>query len=500
MHLKVFRLRSVLALAASMMLLGGLAACGSSNNSSGGGSAGSGSSGGGGNVKNGGSITVLMGTAPDYLDPSEGYTTQSAEATWITYTGLLTYKHAGGEEGGTLIPGLAEALPKVSADGKTYELTMRKGLKFSDGKAVKASDFTYSVERMLKLNWGGKSFVTSYVEGAADFDSNKAKGISGIKTDDATGKITITLIKPYGAFANVLGFPSLGVLPTGTAMKNLSNAPPPGVGPYMISSVVPNRSFTLKKNPQFAAFKIPDIPTGHLDTITVKITSNTQSEAQQVLNNQAEVFDAGDTIPPALLPQITQQAKDRFTKQTIPSTFYMFLNTTKAPFNNDMARQAVNTGVDRRAFQRLSSGFLQPECYFLPQGIVGHPDGDCPYGAKDGAPDIAKARQLLKQSGQMGAKITVWGEKREPRKEYIDYYTSALNKIGFKATEKIISDEVYFPTIGNKKTDPDTGFADWIQDFPNPSDFYLLLNANSIQPTNNQNFSNVNVPMIHSEL
>ena len=99
-----------------------------------------------------------------------------------------------------------------------------------------------------------------------------------------------------------------------------------------------------------------------------------------------------------------------------------------------------------------------------------------------------------------GTPVTVWGEERSPRRQYVEYYTSVLNAIGFKATPKIISDSVYFPTIGNAKTNAQTGFADWVQDFPNPSDFYLLLNADSIQPTNNQNFSMVNDPHIQSEL
>ncbi len=34
------------------------------------------------------------------------------------------------------------------------------------------------------------------------------------------------------------------------------------------------------------------------------IESNTQTEAQQVLNNQADDFDAGDTLPPSLVPQV----------------------------------------------------------------------------------------------------------------------------------------------------------------------------------------------------
>ncbi len=461
----------------------------------GGGGSDNGTTSGGG--QEGGTATVLMGTAPDFLDPGLGYTTQSAEATWITYTPLLTYRHENGTPGGELIPGLATGLPQVSKDGLTYDLTLRRGLTFSDGRPVKASDFAYSIERSIKVNWGGKSFYTTYIDGAAAFDRGDAPDISGIATDDATGRITIRLTQPYGAFGNVLAFPSSGLVPRGTPMRNLSNDPPPGVGPYMITSATANRGFTLRKNPRFARFAIPDIPVGHLDTINVKIVSNTQSEAQQVLNNQADVFDPGDTLPPSLLPQIESSAQDRFARVPIPSTFYFFLNVTKPPFNNLKARQAVNYAIDRDAMVRLASGFLKPSCYFIPEGVTGHPTSPCPYGDR---PDLARARQLVQQSGLAGTPITVWGEERSPRREYVDYYTDLLNKIGFKATEKIIADAVYFPTIGNAETDPQTGFADWIQDFPNPSDFYLLMDGRAIQPTNNQNFSKVNDPFIQREL
>ena len=482
-----------LALIAVLALVAAGCGGGSSNNSNTSGS----SSGGGG--QEGGSVSVLMGTAPDYLDPQLGYTTQSAEPDWIIYTGLLTYRHANGSAGGQLIPGLAEALPTVSRDGLTYRLRLRRGLTFSDGRPVKASDFAYTVMRAIRVNWGGKSFLTSYIDGASAYDRGSASSISGIQTDDATGDITIRLTQPYGAFPNVIAFPSAGLVPRGTAMRNLSNDPPPGVGPYMYTQASVNRGFTLQRNPRFARFNIPDIPTGHVDTIRVTIVSNTQSEAQRVLNNDADVFDAGDTLPPALLPQIESQAKDRFSREPIPSTYYFFLNTTKPPFNNPQARQAVNMAIDREAMVRLASGFLEPTCWFLPDGIAGHPGNDvrCPYGDR---PDLAGAKRLVQQSGTAGTAITVWGQERSPRREYVDYYTDLLNKLGYKAQERIIADEVYFPTIGNAKTDPQTGFADWIQDFPNPSDFYLLMDARSIQPTNNQNFSKVNDPHIQAEL
>jgi len=455
--------------------------------------------GGGGGTTQGGTATVLFGTAPDYLDPQLEYTTQGLEATGPAYTPLLTYKHAEGAAGNQLIPGLATSLPQISKDGKTYTLTLRKGLVFSNGKPVKASDFAYTIERAIKVNWGGKSFLTNYIQGASDYDTSKASSISGIKTDDKTGKITITLSQPYGAFPNVIAFPETGLVPTGTPFKNLTASPPPGVGPYKIVDVTPGKAWSVVKNPKFAGLHIPDIPTGHLDRIDAKVISNTQSEAQQVLNNQADAFDSGDTIPPSLVPQ-AEATGDRFRKGTIPSTFYFFMNTTKPPFNNLKARQAVNYAIDRRALQRLASGFLKPGCFFLPEGIVGHPTSPCPYGDPNKPADLAKAKQLVKQSGTAGTTVTVWGENRAPRKQYVDYYADVLNKIGYKATPKLISDTVYFPTIGNAKTDPQTGFADWLQDFPNPADFYLLQDARSIQPVNNENFSKVNDPFIQKQL
>ncbi len=441
-----------------------------------------------------------MGTAPDYLDPQEAYTTQGAEADWISYTPLLTYKHEQGASGNDVIPGLATDLPTVSPDKKSYTLTLRKGLVYSDGTPVKASDFEYTIERAIKVNWGGKSFFTDNIQGAEEYDKGQANDISGISADDSTGKISIRLVKPYGAFPNVLAFPSAGLVPSGTPMRNLSNDPPPGVGAYMIKDVVPNKSLSMVKNPKFASLNLPDIPTGHLDKIDVTIDVNTQTEAQEVLNNQADNFDAGDTLPPPIVPQVRSQASDRFEAVTIPSTFYFFLNTQIPPFNNELARQAVNVAIDRPALQRLASGFLQPECFFLPEGIVGHPDSSCPYGDPNGHGDLAKGQQLVQQSGTAGQSVTVWGENRSPRKEYVEYYADLLNKLGYKATPKIISDTTYFPTIGNAKTAPQTGFADWIQDFPNPIDFYLLLTTSAIQPVNNENFGNVSDPFIDEQV
>jgi peptide/nickel transport system substrate-binding protein len=246
-----------------------------------------------------------------------------------------------------------------------------------------------------------------------------------------------------------------------------------------------------------------DIPAGHAN-VDVHINSNVTSNALSVLNNTADIFDWADTVPGSLLPQIESQAKGRFRFVDLGgSTYYIFMNMTKPPFNNQLAREAVVTGLNQTAMSRLGSGTLVPACFFLPPDVPGHPAAGtpCPYGTP-GTGNLAKAKQLVQQSGMAGKSVTVWSQTRQPRQQWMTYYTSFLNSIGFKATQKVIADATYWSVIGNSKsTDPQTGFADWNQDFPNPVDFYgVLLDGKAILPTNNENFGQTNDPHINSQV
>ncbi|HWE08783.1 MAG TPA: ABC transporter substrate-binding protein [Solirubrobacteraceae bacterium] len=482
-----------------------IAACGgsgsSSSSSSGASSSGAASTSPSGG-KSGGTINFVEGTAPQSLDPGFDYTTQGAEVNWIVYTGLTTYAHANGVAGTKLIPGLAASLPTITDGGKTYTATLRKGLVFSNGKPVVASDFAYAVERAIKIPWGGSGqFITPVIAGGTAFSTGKAKTISGITTDDATGKIVIHLTAPYGAFDNVLAEPAMAIVPTGVPFQNQPNNPPPGVGPYMVKNIVPNTSFSVVKNPHWASMNIPGIPSGHVDQINVKISSNVSSNAESVLSNSADVFDWADTIPGSLLGQIQSQASSRYRLVNLGgSTYYIFLNSQHKPFNNQLAREAVVTGLNQDAMSRLGSGTLVPACFFLPPSVPGHPTASCPYGTP-GLGNLAKAKALVKQSGMAGQPVTVWSQERSPRQQWMTYYTQFLNQIGFKATQKLISDPTYFTTIGELKLHPQTGFLDWNQDFPNPIDFYgVLLDGHAILPTNNENVGEVNDPYVNSQV
>jgi peptide/nickel transport system substrate-binding protein len=448
----------------------------------------------------GGSARVVMAIPPDYLDPQLAYTTEAAEADWIAYTPLLTYRHKGGTDGTELIPGLAQRLPRVSPDGRNYRLALRKGLVYSNGRPVVASDFVYTIERAIRLGWPGRRFLTDNIVGAEAFERGEAKGIAGIETDDASGQIAIKLIRPWGAFENVLALPGTGLVPSGTPMSDLTAKPPPGVGAYRITDVVPGRRWTMVRNDRFDALEIPDIPSGSLERIAVKVVHSPAAAANQVLAGRADGYDPGAPLPSGIQARAKALSSKRFDLVGIPATSYVFLNTSEPPFSSELARRAVITALNRPYLAKLSKGALVPDCYLIPDGIAGHPTASCPYGDADDTGDLKAARQLMQESGSTGVPVVVWVEDRSPGRAYARYYTKLLNRLGFNARMELAATPQDFGGVGPARTDPQTGFGSWFNDFPNPTDFYSVLDARSIGPPGSPNAGHVNDLFIQQQL
>jgi peptide/nickel transport system substrate-binding protein len=453
---------------------------------------------GAGGRRQGGSITIAQSTQPDFMDPALSYQLAGWEPMWLVYKGLIAYPHKEGSAGAQLIPGLAENFPMISEDGKTYELTLRKGLRFSDGTPVKASDFEHTIKRVLNLESGASAFFLG-IEGAQEYvEKGKADAdIPGIETHDRSGEITIRLTEPDGTFSHALAMNFAGIVPGDTPFENLTKDPPPGVGPYKITESVPNRQFVLEKNHRF---NLPGFPRGQLDTITTVISKSRARVAQDVISGELDyMFDAP---PPDIKPEVKAKYSDRYEEHTTNSTYYIFMNTRVAPFNKKEVREAVNYGIDKPALARLFAGELAPGCSFLPPGMPGYDRAldveDCPWGNPNESPDLEKARQMIADAGADGAEVTVWGNTLEPNDTVAQAYADMLNKMGLDAKPEILDSAVYYQTIGNAKTGAQTGTNEWFQDFPHPKNFFFLVDGKSIQPTNNQNPGNVDDPEINS--
>ncbi len=454
-------------------------------------------SGSGGDESGSGVLRATFGSFPDYLDPALSHSEEGWTAIYDTYIPLLTYKHAAGKEGSEVIPGLARSLPKISADGKTYELRLRDGLRYSDGSPVRASDFTRAVERVFLLNSSGSPFYTDIV-GAEEFAESRQGGIPGIVADDQTGEITIHLARPRGTFLQELALPFVAPLPKGTPNEDLTSDPPPATGPYEIVSSKPGRGWSYDRNPFWEkanAERMPEIPGGHVDRIEVTVLRN---PATQVSDVEAGTYDWMENPPsPDQYAAVKEKYEGtQFREEETESTYFFWMNVTEPPFDDLEVRRAVNHAVDPRALERIYAGQLVGAQQILPPGMPGYERYELyPY-------DLEKAKRMIAAANPADRQITVWTDDETTQEEAGTYYAAVLEDIGFDVKLQVMNADNYFTIIGNASTpNLDTGWASWFQDYPHPNDFFQpLLSEESIFPTNTSNLSRIADPGLSAKI
>jgi peptide/nickel transport system substrate-binding protein len=204
-----------------------------------------------------------------------------------------------------------------------------------------------------------------------------------------------------------------------------------------------------------------------------------------------------DPVASDRLQEVKNRFGDRFRLEESINTYYFWMNTQTAPFNDLRVRQAVNYAVDPEALNRIFGGRLHPTQQILPPGMPGHEEFKLYPG-----PDLNRAKQLIAEANPADRNITVWTNDEPDRRRIGEYYHDLLRQLGFNATLKVIAGDVYYTTIGNQSTaDLDTGFASWYQDFPHPDDFFRpLLHGDSILPTNGNNLSRVNIAQNNTKM
>jgi peptide/nickel transport system substrate-binding protein len=433
---------------------------------------------------------------PDYMDPQLSYTTEGWTAMYDSYIPLLTYRHADGKAGSEVIPGLAKTLPRITDGGRTYTLFLRPGLRYSNGREVHASDFRFTVERLFRVNSGGSLFYTDIV-GARSFARGQRTHISGIVTHDGTGKIVIHLARPRATFSNELALLFVAPVPPGTPMRDQSFAPPPATGPYAITSSRPGVGWSYARNPEWARHNgrvMPQIPGGHVGRIQVAIVGNQGTQVDELKSGRLDwLFD-----PPPLgrTPELEAgSGGTQFRVEPTVSTYYFWLNTQRAPFNDLKVRQAVDYAVDPAALRLIYTGQIDPTDQILPPAMPGYRQFDL-YPRS-----LGKARRLMREADPSDRRITVWTDSESPNPEAGTYYRRVLEELGFHVHLKIVNPDNYFLVIGNQRTaNLDTGFANWFEDYPHPDDFLQPLLAAKPAPFYNENFSRLVAPKLNQRV
>ena len=411
----------------------------------------------------GGSITVSYKDDVTTLDPAVGYDYQNWPMEKMVFDALLDYTPGGT----TLTPRLAAKMPEVSKDGKTYTFTLRKGVKFHNGRVMTAGDVKYSLERVLdpKTKSPGQSFYTG-IMGAQAFVDGKAKTVTGIAVL-APDKVKFTLDAPNAAFLNIMAMNFAFIVPKEAVAKAGADFghQPVGTGPFTLKSWVSGQQLEFTRNPNYFLKGMP-----YLDGVTVKV--GLDPSVAYLSLQRGEIDLLGDGIPPAQFLQVTRDPKLKanvFSKTSVNTT-YLSLNTGIKPLNDVRVRQAINMAIDKTKILRIINGRGEVAKGMLPPLMPGYDKAEAGY-----AYDPAKAKALLSAAGLKGGfETTMYTTSTDPNPRIAQSIQQDLAQIGVKVQLKSLAQSSVIDAAGTPKTAAMvwSGGLAWTQDYPDPSDFY----------------------------
>ena len=443
----------------------------------------------------GGTLTVVS-DLPPVADPALAYDLVSIPAFATVYDSLVALRRSGGAAGLTLVPDLATRLPRAADGGTTYTFTLRRGIRYSSGALLRASDIRRGIQRQLII--GPAVAIPGYYDGilgarACQQYPKRCDLSAGIVTDDATGTVTFHLTQADPDFLYKLALSVVAPAPPGAPDRAISRAPfLPGTGPYMISQVRPNKSMILIRNPHFRQWSYAAQPAGYPSVIRYVRMAGQSRQESAVIAGQADLavlLSGGDRSLAVRYPA-------RFHYDLKMNTQFATLNTHQPPFTNIKARQAVSYAIDRARIIELfnyAPGQVAATCQMLPPDFPGH-QPYCPYttGTRDGGwhgPDMAKARQLVRESGTTNVPVTVWSFDIDPGKSVGYYLVGLLRDLGYRASLHAVTNDRFWTDLSNPRTKIQISVGEgWGADFPAPSTFFgPLLSCQSVEEpaTNN---------------
>jgi peptide/nickel transport system substrate-binding protein len=436
----------------------------------------------------GGTMKLLGVSSQGTLDPQINYTAMYWPLFIWTHDGLMAFRKTGGPAGSEVVPDLAEAMPVISNDGKTYTFTLRKGIKFSNGKDLTVDDVVASFQRIFKVS---SPTSGSFYGGIVGADKCLAEAATctlegGISGDAAANTVTINLVAPDAEFLYKLAVPHAAILPAETEAKDAGNAPIPGTGSYMFESYDPNASLIMVRNPNFVEWSADAQPKGYADRIEYTFGGTEEAAVNAILNGQADAMY--ETVPADRLAELSTSNPDQLKLESQLAWWYAPLNVNIPPFNSLEARQALNYAVDRDALVSVFGGpaMAAPVCTILPPEMPGHVD-HCDYTADPGefwtAPDMDKAMELVEASGTKGQKVTVVTDDTATSRGVGTYLQTVLTDLGYDATVQSISGDIQFTYIQNTNNNVQISVTQWYQDYPAPSNFLnVLFGCDSFTP------------------
>ncbi len=479
-------------------------------------------------------LSMPLGANPKTFDPADIGDLYSGIASSLVYEGLYEYHYL--KRPHALEPLVAEGLPKVSADGKTYTIKIRSHVKFADhsafeggkGRAVTANDFIYSWKRIAdpKLPGGNFWLFDGRIKGFNEWREKQKSAaktnyddvVEGLRAPDAQ-TLVIQLNRPFPQLNFILAMPQAVVVAREVVEKTGKDfvTSPVGTGPYKLVTWLQNSRLTYEKNKDWHGQAYPtegeaaDREKGLLADagkplpFADKVEFNVFTESQPMWLNFMKGSIDYTTIP----KDNYKSAIDAATKELLPELSSKGVSLQKAPqsdltytaFNMEdpviqkagpNLRKAIALAIDgEREIELFSNGRAMQAHFIIPPPIAGF---DPSFVSPFSKTSLEQAKEYLAKAGYPEGKglpelVYETGQGTDSRQRS-EFFQKELAKIGIQIRVNVNQFAELTEKINQKKGQI-WGIA-WGADYPDAENFLQLLYGPNQSP--GPNGSNFNDP------
>jgi peptide/nickel transport system substrate-binding protein len=350
---------------------------------------------------------------------------------------------------GKLVPALAVSWKAL--DDLTWEIKLRKGVKFHDGSAFTAEDVVATIKRIPNVPNSPSSMATF------------VKPIVETKIVDPYTIVFRTAVPHVLLPSDLASFYVIpkSVAETATTADFNSGKAAIGTGPYKFAEYVPNQRVVMKANYGYWGGEEP------WDRITWKILTNPAARVAALLSGDVQMIE---TVPTSDIANLSTDKNFRLADKVSNRVIYVHLNQRndktapfvtskdgkpldKNPYKDPRVRKALSMAINRDAIaQRIMEGKSVPAGQLLADSFFGtsrklRPAKYDPEGAK----------KLLAEAGYPnGFALTIHG----PNNRYINDEKIAqaiaqfYSRAGIDAKVETLPSSVYF----NKATQGEFGY------------------------------------------
>jgi peptide/nickel transport system substrate-binding protein len=449
--------------------------------------------------KKGGTLRLGFPFDLDSVDPAIGYGDVGWMLEQATCAKLYNYPDKPAPEDVIAMPEVATGFPKLSADGKTQTIELRRTYRFHTGQPVTAANFVAAFNRDAspKLQSPATNYLHEIV-GADAVVAGRAQVVSGVKAV-ARYTIQIRTTRPLPDLVSRLTMPFFCPIAASTPLQEIDD--PPGSGPYYIAARVPNRQIVLERNRFYRGSRPANV-----DRMVVSIGVGREACRQAVEHDE---LDYCTNLPPVDFAEIAAKyginRKDGqfFVNPTLALTFFAFNHDRpafKGPGQIPLAK-AINWAIDRPALVR-AVGYLAGKRtdQILPPAMT-RPASIYPLGGVTRR-SLARARALLKQATFKPSKLVVYTDNFSYHSAWAQIFQFNLRRLGIDVEIKVFPRAGYFSAVGIRGAAFDIAVAGgWIPDYADPvTIFGPLLDGHNIAQSGNTNIAYFDQPQYNREV